>query len=100
MFGVANQLFVTLALTIGTTYLINNGKVKYIWITVIPMLFVGTTTITGGIKNQINIFNPQMMAVTTRVQGSINTILTLVILVCVMVIITEAGMKWAKLNKS
>ncbi len=100
MFGVANQLLATLALAIGTTYLINNGKLKYIWITVIPMSFVGITTITGGIKNLINIYIPQMMTETTRVQGSINTVLTLVILVCVVVIITEAGMKWVRLSRS
>ncbi len=100
MFGVANQLLATLALAIGTTYLINNGKLKYIWITVIPMSFVGVTTITGGIKNLINIYIPQMMADATRVQGSINTILTLIILVCVVVIITEAGMKWVRLSRS
>lgn len=100
MFGVANQLLATLALAIGTTYLINSGKLKYIWITVIPMLFVGITTITGGIKNLINIYIPQMMADTTRVQGSINTVLTLIILVCVVVIITEAGLKWVRLSRS
>lgn len=100
MFGVANQLLATLALAIGTTYLINNGKLKYIWITVIPMSFVGITTITGGIKNLINIYIPQMMADTTRVQGSINTVLTLVILVCVVVIISEAGLKWVRMSRS
>lgn len=100
MFGVANQLLATLALAIGTTYLINNGKLKYIWITVIPMSFVGITTITGGIKNLINIYMPQMMADATRVQGSINTVLTLVILVCVVVIISEAAMKWVRLSRN
>lgn len=100
MFGVANQLLATLALAIGTTYLINNGKLKYIWITVIPMSFVGITTITGGIKNLMNIYIPQMMADATRVQGSINTVLTLVILVCVVVIISEAGLKWVRMSRS
>lgn len=100
MFGVANQLLATLALAIGTTYLINNGKLKYIWITVIPMSFVGITTITGGIKNLLNIYIPQMMADATRVQGSINTVLTLVILVCVVVIISEAGLKWVRMSRS
>ena len=55
MFGVANQLLATLALAIGTSFLINHGKRKYIWITLIPMSFVGITTIAGGVMNLVNI---------------------------------------------
>ena len=55
MFGVANQLLATLALAIGTSFLINNGKRKYIWITLGPMIFVGVSTITGGLMNMVNL---------------------------------------------
>jgi carbon starvation protein len=89
-------LLATLALAIGTSFLINNGKRKYIWITVGPMAFVGITTITGGIMNLLNIYIPQMLAEKTRVQGSINTVLTSIILVCVILIIVEAIPKWFK----
>jgi carbon starvation protein len=98
MFGVANQLLATLALAIGTSFLINNGKQKYIWITLVPMIFVGITTITGGIMNMINIYIPQISVTTTRVQGTINTLLTGIILVCVLLIIFEANRKWVKGN--
>jgi carbon starvation protein len=96
MFGVANQLLATLALAVGTSYLINNGKRKYIWITVAPMIFVGITTITGGLMNMLNIYIPQMQVASTRVQGAINTLLTGVILICVALIISEATNKWIK----
>jgi carbon starvation protein len=96
MFGVANQLLATLALAVGTSYLINTGKRKYIWITLLPMTFVGITTITGGIKNMLNIYIPQLMSEKTSVQGSINTLLTAIILVCVVLIISEATHKWIK----
>lgn len=99
MFGVANQLLATLALAVGTSYLINTGKRKYIWITLFPMAFVGITTITGGIKNMINIYIPQIMAEKTSVQGTINTLLTTIILVCVVLIISEATHKWIKGKK-
>jgi len=36
-----NQLLATIALAVGTAFLINMGKAKYAWITVAPMLFVG-----------------------------------------------------------
>ena len=94
MFGVANQLLATLALAVGTSFLINNGKRKYIWITLVPMVFVGITTITGGVMNMINIYIPQMSGGKTQVQGTINTLLTAIILICVLLIIFEAGHKW------
>jgi carbon starvation protein len=100
MFGVANQLLATLALAIGTSFLINNGKRKYIWITLVPMAFVGITTITGGVMNVINIYLPQILEVQTRVQGTVNIILTGLILICVLMIIIEAIPKWIKGNKT
>ena len=94
MFGVANQLLATLALAVGTSFLINNGKRKYMWITLGPMIFVGITTITGGVMNMINIYIPQISITSTRIQGSINTLLTGIILICVVLIISEASHKW------
>lgn len=47
MFGAANQLLGTLALCIGTTVLIKMWKSPYLWVTVLPMLFVGVITLTG-----------------------------------------------------
>ena len=99
MFGVANQLLATLALAIGTSFLINNGKRRYIWITLIPMIFVGVTTISGGMMNLFNIYIPQMNMQNTRVQGTINTLLTSVILICVLLIIFEAAKRWFKGDK-
>jgi carbon starvation protein len=100
MFGVANQLLATLALAIGTSYLINRKMIRYSWITIIPMTFVGITTITGGVMNLINMYIPQMLVHKTVVQGSINTLLTVVILVCVLMIIAEAIPKWFKIYQS
>ena len=37
-----------LALCIGTTVLIKMRKSHYLWITALPMLFVGTITLTGS----------------------------------------------------
>jgi carbon starvation protein len=48
MFGAANQLLGTLALCIGTTVLIKMRKSRYLWITALPMLFVGVITLTGS----------------------------------------------------
>ncbi len=96
MFGSANQLLATIALAIGTSYLINNGKAKYAWITLIPMLFVGITTITAGIMNILGIYIPQLGTPKHHLQGIINLVLTLVIMTCVVIIVKDAIPSWIR----
>ncbi len=96
MFGTANQLLATLALAIGTSYIINNGKAKYAWITILPMIFVGITTITAGLLNLKNLFVPQIFKEATHIQGIINSGLTILILFCVVSVIIDAIPKWFK----
>ncbi len=48
MFGAANQLLGMLALCVGTTVLIKMWRSSYLWVTVLPMLFVGVITLTGS----------------------------------------------------
>ena len=94
MFGAANQLLATIALAIGTSFIINRGKARYAWCTIIPMLFVGVTTITAAIQNMINIYYPQLQNKKTVVQGSINLILTALILICVFIILADSVPRW------
>ncbi len=49
MFGTANQLLGMLALCIGTTLLIKSRKTRYLWITLLPMLFMAAITFTAAI---------------------------------------------------
>jgi carbon starvation protein len=100
MFGVANQLLATLALAVGTSYLINHGKRKYAWITLLPMTFIGITTTTGGVKNLFNLYIPQMKVAQTFIQGLINTSLTLLILICVIAILVDVIPRWVKKTRS
>lgn len=99
MFGTANQLLATIALAIGTSFIINRGKIKYAWVTIIPMIFVGVTTITAGIMNVINIYLPQILVSKTVIQGSINLILTGLIMTCVVIILSDAIPKWIRAKK-
>jgi carbon starvation protein len=94
MFGTANQLLATIALAIGTSFIVNRGKVRYAWVTLAPMLFVGITTITAGIRNITGIYIPQVVADGHRVQGVINLLLTLIIMFCVFIIIRDALPAW------
>lgn len=96
MFGAANQLLATVALAIGTSFIINRGKAKYAWITVVPMVFVGITTLTASIQNILNIYWPQIFVEATKVPGIINFILTLIIIYCVLAVLIDAIPKWFK----
>jgi carbon starvation protein len=48
MFGVANQSLAILALAIVTTWLVNTGRGKWAFVTVLPMLWVCSTTLTAA----------------------------------------------------
>ena len=96
MFGTANQLLATIALAVGTSFIINRGRVKYAWVTVIPMLFVGVTTLTAGFLNIKNIYIPQLHDPAQTVPGLINLILTITIISCVFVILGNAIPQWIK----
>jgi carbon starvation protein len=100
MFGTANQLLATIALAIGTTYIINRGKAKYAWITIVPLLFVGITTITAGVMNMTGIYIPQLSVPASQLQGIVNLSLTLVIMFCVFVILRDAVPQWIKAFRS
>ncbi len=94
MFGTANQLMATIALVVGTSYIINRGRRKYSWVTILPMTFVGITTLYAGIMNVINIYYPQMITRDTMIPGIINFVLTVVIIICLFVIFGNALPKW------
>jgi carbon starvation protein len=96
MFGTANQLLATIALAIGTSFIINRGRIKYAWVTIVPMVFVGVTTMTAAYLNIKNIYIPQVKETTTLIPGSINLILTLSIMTCVAVIFSNAVPKWIR----
>lgn len=55
IFGIANQLLASMALIAATTFLINNKKFKYVFVTGIPMAFVLVNTTYGALQK---IFHP------------------------------------------
>ena len=98
MFGIANQLLAALALTVATTIIINTGKAKYVWVTVIPLAFVSITTLTAGVLSVRDSFWPMAIGpdVTRNFQGWINTSLTIIMMICVVVILANAVWKWTR----
>ncbi|OIJ85644.1 carbon starvation protein A [Streptomyces colonosanans] len=48
LFGIANQLLAAIALTVGTTLLIKAGKLRWAWVTGIPLVWDVSVTFTAG----------------------------------------------------
>jgi carbon starvation protein len=55
LFGVANQLLSVIALCLGTTLLIKMGRARYLFITIVPLLFMAVVTFSAG---YMKIFSP------------------------------------------
>ena len=48
LFGIANQLLAAIALTVATTLLIKHGKVKWAWVTGVPLVWDAVVTLTAS----------------------------------------------------
>src|SRR3989454_3628130 len=55
LFGLANQLLSVIALCLGTTLLIKMGKARYLFITIVPLLFMAVVTF---LVRYMKIFSP------------------------------------------
>jgi carbon starvation protein len=95
MFGIANQLLACTALCIGTTIILREAPKKvYALVTLGPLAFVGTTTIAAGVESVRNIFLPMMDKEATRVTGTVNVVVTSILLVCIGVVIVGSALRW------
>ena len=99
LFGVGNQLLATIALAVTTTFLVNNGKQKYAWTTVIPMIFVGVTTLAAAILSITTIFWPLAHVPGSELQGYLDAALMSFFVVGVILVVTAAMRRcWATLH--
>jgi carbon starvation protein len=96
MFGIANQLLASVALAVATTVIINAGRARYAWVTVLPLSFVAVSTLSAGVLSVRDNFYPMAIGtdVTKHVQGYMNSVLTVVMMVCVLVILASAVTSW------
>ncbi|MFC7441854.1 carbon starvation CstA family protein [Laceyella putida] len=121
LFGIANQMLAVVALVVGTTILIKMGKIIYAWITVVPLAWLTTVTMTAGWqklfhdapsvsflkaadKYQQAIQSGQVLAPAKSLEdmqrivlnNQIDAILTLIFMVLVAIIILDAVRVWYK----
>ncbi|WTP18908.1 carbon starvation protein A [Streptomyces sp. NBC_00191] len=48
LFGIANQLLAAVALTVCTTVLVKSGRLRWAWVTAVPLAWVVAVTFTAG----------------------------------------------------
>ena len=98
MMGIANQLLATIALAVGTTYLLQHApKRVYALCTALPLLFVIVTVFTAGIES-IQLWLEELeLSETTASQAfslKLNCTLAGVMLVLSALIAVDAARRW------
>ena len=106
MLGVSNQLLAAFALAIGTSVLINMGRARYAWTTLIPLAFMCVNTLTAGWMNLgMNYLRPQLLAgarglwpafLAAPLAARIQCVVTLVIMVLLVVVVLDSLRHWAR----
>jgi carbon starvation protein len=94
MFGTGNQLLATIALAVGTTFLINMGKAKYAWITAVPMFAIGGMTLTAAVLSIRDIFWPLTAVPGKQFTGYLDTALMAIFIVGVLLVVFDALRRW------
>ncbi len=88
MFGIANQLLAILAMSLVTTWLVNHGRGRFAPVTILPMLFVCSTTFTAGVK-VVQIESGKGTTV-----GTLNASLTVFVITCVSTLLFWSAARW------
>jgi carbon starvation protein len=101
MFGIANQILAVIALAVVTTVMVNAGRGRFAPLTILPMLFVISTTLTAGYQM---ITGPFMAMVADGwklgginyklVQGVLNIGFTALVVGSAIIIVSQAVTVW------
>ena len=94
MFGIANQLLAVIALCLVTTVLVNSGRGKYAWVTLLPMLFVATTTLSASYQMIPQFLVLVEKSVWSPLKGGLNIGLMVFVLTCVLALLAQAAARW------
>lgn len=94
MFGIANQLLAAMALALVTTLLINTGRGRYTWATIIPMTFVIATTMTAGVTMSRTFMGWIVEGESRVVTGALSLTLTVFVMISVGTVLLLSITRW------
>ncbi len=106
MFGIANQMLAVIALAVVTTVMFNNGRGRYAWLTIGPMLFVIASTVTAGVQLSRGNFSQAIHDGLSKhdyalvLKGGLNLGFTIFIIAAVLLIVSEAVLRWLRPRNS
>ncbi|MEZ6141460.1 MAG: carbon starvation protein A [Zavarzinella sp.] len=89
MFGIANQLLAVLALSLVTTWIVRSGRSRYALVTILPMLFVISTTLSAG---SLMIYDKRL--------NTLTLLLVLFIMITVFTVAVMAVITWVRFWKT
>jgi carbon starvation protein len=108
LFGISNQLLAAIALAVGTTILIKMRRARHAWITLLPLAWLATATLTAGWQKVFS-SEPRLgfVAHARSLEGSaapdatrlmfndyLNSALCLLFMAVVILVIAAAAREW------
>jgi carbon starvation protein len=120
LFGIANQMLATIALCVATTAMIRSGKARFAFVTLIPLGWLVSVTMTAGIEKifsarpnigflahaaqlEAELARPDLAAgrayeISRLVWNDrIDAVMTALLIAIVLIIITDSARVWLKL---
>jgi carbon starvation protein len=112
LFGIANQLLATVALSVATTILIKSGRLRYVWVTLVPMIWLVAVTFTAGLEKMFHpnprigfLSHANQLASQTGLAGQaqlvfndrLNAAVTGALLILVGLMIAQSLYEWARI---
>ncbi len=96
LFGTANQLLAMMALCLGTTIIIKAGKLRYAWVTFIPMLFMAASTFTAA-ASLLQTFMEEIRAgADGTASAAVSAALVGIIFILAIVILIDSAVAWCR----
>ncbi|HEU5402515.1 MAG TPA: carbon starvation CstA 5TM domain-containing protein, partial [Terriglobales bacterium] len=111
LFGISNQLLATVALCVATTIVLKSGRIRYVFVTLIPMAWLVAVTFTASYEK---VFDPNprigflshaaQLAVSGKSADTARLIfndrldaaVTVLLVVLVVTVVAESLVEWAR----
>jgi carbon starvation protein len=90
LFGMANQMLACVALCVGTTFIINSGRARYSWVTILPLSFVSVIEMTAGYQNIFNNYLPK--------ERYLHAGITVCLMAGLVIVIIGSARKWYRVG--